>query len=91
MSAAEGGYGYMLGPSVFNWVNHQFLHCRSVFELDYQNLLKLPKMWRLLMLVEKQIMVLSLVPEPTRRNIQHLKDYPVFQALFFDFRMLAVS
>ena len=25
MSAAEGGYGYMLGPSVFNWVNHQFL------------------------------------------------------------------
>ena len=25
MSSAEGGYGYMLGPSVFNWVNHQFL------------------------------------------------------------------
>ena len=27
------------------------------------------------MRVEKRIMVLSLVPEPTRRNIQHLKDY----------------
>ena len=25
MSAAEGWYGYMLGPSVFNWVNHQCL------------------------------------------------------------------
>ena len=38
------------------------------------NLLKLPKMWRLLMRVEKRLMVLSLVPEPTWRNIQHLKD-----------------
>ena len=44
------------------------------------------------MRVEKRIMVLSLVPEPTRRNIQHLKDYPVFQvfsstfecSLFYD-------
>ena len=36
-------------------------------------------------------MVLSFVPEPTRRNIQHLKDYPVFKVFFFDFRTLAVS
>ena len=36
------------------------------------NLLKLPKMWRLLIRVEKRLMVLSFVPEPTRRNIQHL-------------------
>ena len=43
-------------------------------------------MWRLLMRVKKRIMVFSLVPEPTRRTIQHLKDYPVFQAFFFDFR-----
>ena len=55
------------------------------------NLLKLPKMWRLLMRVEKRMMVLSLVPELTRRNIQHLKDYPVFQVFFFDFRALGVS
>ena len=50
-------------------------------------------MWRLLMRVEKRIMVLgnSLVPEPTRRTIQHLKDYPVFQVFFFDFRTFAVS
>ena len=34
----------------------------------------------------KRIMVLLLVPEPTRRNIQQLKDYPVFQMFFFDFR-----
>ena len=36
--------------------------CRSVFKLDYTctiNLLKLPKMWRLLMRVEKRLMVLS--------------------------------
>ena len=33
----------------------------------------------LLMSVETRIMVLSLVPDPTRRNIQHLKDYQVFQ------------
>ena len=31
------------------------------------------------MRVEKRLMVLSLVLEPTRRNTQHLKDYPVFQ------------
>ena len=43
------------------------------------------------MRVEKRIMVLSLIPEPTRRNIHHLKDYPILQVLFFDFRMLAVS
>ena len=49
------------------------------------NLQKLPKMWRLLMRVEKSLMVLSLVPEPTWRNIQHLKDYPVFKVFFFDF------
>ena len=55
------------------------------------NLLKLPKMWRLLMHVEKRLMVLSFVPEPTRRNIQHLKDYQVFKVFFFDFRTLAVS
>ena len=55
-----------------------------------RNLLKSPKMWRLLMRVEKPLMVLSLVPEPTWRNIQHLKDYPVFQLFFFDFRTLAV-
>ena len=48
-------------------------------------------MWRLLMRVEKRLMVLSFVPEPTRRNIQHLKDYPVFKVFFFDFRTLAVS
>ena len=29
------------------------------------------------MRVEKGLMVLSLVPEPTRRNVWHLKDYPV--------------
>ena len=29
-------------------------------------------------------MVLSLVPEPTQRNIQHLQDYPVFKVFFFD-------
>ena len=28
MPAVEGGYGYMLGPSVFNGVNHQFLQKR---------------------------------------------------------------
>ena len=55
------------------------------------NLLKYLKMWRLLMHVEKRLMVLSMVPEPTRRNIQHLKDYPVFQVIFFDFQTLAVS
>ena len=55
------------------------------------NLLKLPKMWRLLIRVEKRLMVLSFVPESTRRNIQHLKDYPVFKVFFFDFRTLAVS
>ena len=55
------------------------------------NLLKLPKMWRLLIRVEKRLMVLSFVPEPTRRNIQHLKDDPVFKVFFFDFRTLAVS
>ena len=55
------------------------------------NLLKLPKMWRLLIRVEKRLMVLSFVPEPTRRNIPHLKDYPVFKVFFFDFRTLAVS
>ena len=55
------------------------------------NLLKLPKMRRLLIRVEKRLMVLSFVPEPTRRNIQHLKDYPVFKVFFFDFRTLAVS
>ena len=55
------------------------------------NLLKLPKMWRLLMRVEKRLMVFSFVPEPSRRNIQHLKDYPVFKVFFFDFRTLAVS
>ena len=43
-------------------------------------------MGRLLIRAEKRIMVLSLVPEPARRNIQHLKDYPVFQLFFFDFR-----
>ena len=43
------------------------------------------------MRVEKRLMVLSLVPEPTRRNIQHLKDYPIFKVFFFDFRTLAVS
>ena len=47
-------------------------------------------MWRLLMRVEKWLMVLSFVPEPTRRNIQHLKDYPVFKVFFFDFRTIAV-
>ena len=52
---------------------------------------KLPKMWRLLMRVEKRLVALSLMPEPTRRNVQHLKDYPVFQVLFFDLRTLAVS
>ena len=56
-----------------------------------RNLLKSPKMWRLLMRVEKSLMVLSLVPEPTWRNIQHLKDYPVFKVFFLDFRTLAVS
>ena len=55
------------------------------------NLLKLPKMWRLLMRVEKWLMVFSFVQEPSRRNIQHLKDYPVFKVFFFDFRTLAVS
>ena len=55
------------------------------------NLLKLPNMWRFLMRVEKRLMVLSLVPEPTWRNIQHLKDYPAFQVFFFDLRTLAVS
>ena len=55
------------------------------------NLLKLPQMWRLLMRVEQRLMVLSFVAEPTRRNIQHLKDYPVFKVFFFDFRTLAVS
>ena len=55
------------------------------------NLLKMPKMWRLLIRVEKRLMVLSFVPEPTRRNIQHLKDYPFFKVFFFDFRTLAVS
>ena len=54
------------------------------------NLLKLPKMWRLLMRVEKRLIVPSFVPEPTRRNIQHLKDYPVFKVFFFDFQTLAV-
>ena len=50
-------------------------------------------MWRLLMRVEKRLMVLvlSFVPEPARRNIQHLKDYPVLKVFFFDFRALAVS
>ena len=43
------------------------------------------------MRLEKRLMVLSFVPEPTRRNIQHLKDYPVFKVFFFDFRTLAVS
>ena len=47
-------------------------------------------MWRLLMRVEKRLMVLSLVPEPTRRHIQHLNDYPVFQVVLFNF-LLAVS
>ena len=42
-------------------------------------------MLRLLMRVEKQLMVLSLVPEPTQRNIQHLKDYPIFKVFLFDF------
>ena len=56
-----------------------------------KNLLKLFKMRRLLMRVEKRLMVLSLVREPIRRNIQHLKDYPVFKVFFFVFRMLAVS
>ena len=55
------------------------------------NLLKLRKMWRLLIRVEKRLMVLSFVPEPTRRSIQHLKDYPFFKVFFFDFRTLAVS
>ena len=54
-------------------------------------LLKLPKMWRFLMRVDKRLMVLSFAPEPTRRNIHHLKDYPVFKVFFFDFRTLAVS
>ena len=52
------------------------------------NLLKLPKIccvWK-----RTHDMVLSLVPEPTRRNVWHLKDYPVFQVFFFDFRKLAV-
>ena len=62
--------------------------CRSVFKLDYHQLTKIPQN---LMRVEKGLMVLSLVPEPTRRNIWHLKDYPVFQVFFFDFRTLAVS
>ena len=55
--------------------------------------LKLPQMWRHLMRVEKRLMVLSLVPEPTRRNIQHLKDLSLscLQSVFFDFRTLAVS
>ena len=35
------------------------------------------------MSVEKRLKVLSFVPEPTRRNIQHLKDYPVFKVFFF--------
>ena len=48
-------------------------------------------MWRLLMRVEKPLMVLSLVREPTRRIIQNLKDYPVFKVFLFDFRTLAVS
>ena len=56
-----------------------------------RNFLKSPKMWRLLMRVEKSLKVLSLVPEPTWRNNQHLKDYPVFKVFFFDFRTLAVS
>ena len=43
------------------------------------------------MRVEKRLVVLSLVPEPTRRNIQHLKDHPIFKVFFFDFRALAVS
>ena len=55
------------------------------------NLPKLHKMWMLLRRVGKRLMVLSFVPEPTRRNIQHLKDYPVFKVFFFDFRTLAVS
>ena len=42
------------------------------------------------MRVEKRLIVPSFVPEPTRRNIQHLKDYPVFKVFFFDFRTLAV-
>ena len=41
--------------------------------------IKLPKMW---MRVEKRLMVLSFVPELTRRNIQHLKGYPVFKVFF---------
>ena len=63
----------------------------GVFKLDYHKLTKIGQMWRLLMRVEKRIMVLSLVPEPTRRNIQHLKDYFVFQVFFFDSRTFAVS
>ena len=57
------------------------------------NLLKLPKMWRLFMRVEKRLMVLSLVPEPTRTHIQHLKDLSLscLQSVFFDFRTPAVS
>ena len=62
--------------------------CRSVFKLDYHQLTKIAQN---LMRVEKGLMVLSLVPEPTRRNIWHLKDYPVFQVFFFDFRTLPVS
>ena len=42
-------------------------------------------MWWLLMCVEKRLMVLSLVPEPTRRIIQRLKDYPVFKVFFQTF------
>ena len=46
-------------------------------------LLKLPKMWRFRCVWKKRLMVLSLVPEPTPRNVQHLKDYPVFRVTVF--------
>ena len=47
-------------------------------------------MWRLLMRVEKPLVVLSLVPQPTSRNIQHFERLSCLQSVFFDFRTLAV-
>ena len=38
------------------------------------------------MSVEKRLMILSFAPEPTRRNIQHLKDSPVFKVFFSTFK-----
>ena len=48
--------------------------CRTSSNSTTINLLKLPKMWTVLMRMEKRLTVLPLVPESTRRNIQHLND-----------------